>query len=194
MSNNSAKVTTQPVNGVTEAVAVIPTALTASTASNNAVAVNNTAIERLQQLESLFLGGPIMSSATATSEAKCFSTETLLDVLMVLYNECCNSSLRKEKTVSEFIELGKAIIFAILYNFWSLFILSTLCSYGGVASPTLCFIDWKFLTTHVYSLYMVWYFQLMSAEGNLKISWMYLQILSSEDRAKHCFTNEWTLV
>lgn len=111
MSNNSAKVTTQPVNGVTEAVAVIPTA---STASNNAVAVNNTAIERLQQLESLFLGGPIMSSATATSEAKCFSTETLLDVLMVLYNECCNSSLRKEKTVSEFIELGKTIFFAIL--------------------------------------------------------------------------------
>ena len=112
MSNNSAKVTTQPVNGVTEAVAVIPTALTASTASNsNAVAVNNTAIERLQQLESLFLGGPIMSSATATSEAKCFSTETLLDVLMVLYNECCNSSLRKEKTVSEFIELGKTIYF-----------------------------------------------------------------------------------
>ena len=115
MSNNSAKVTTQPVNGITEAVAntaSIPTALTASTASNsNAVAVNNTAIERLQQLESLFLGGPIMSSATATSEAKCFSTETLLDVLMVLYNECCNSSLRKEKTVSEFIELGKTIYF-----------------------------------------------------------------------------------
>ena len=113
MSNNSAKVTTQPVNGITEAVAntaSVPTALTTSTASNsNAVAVNNTAIERLQQLESLFLGGPIMSSATATSEAKCFSTETLLDVLMVLYNECCNSSLRKEKTVSEFIELGKKI-------------------------------------------------------------------------------------
>lgn len=141
MSNNSAKVTTQPVNGVTEAVAVIPTALTASTASNNAVAVNNTAIERLQQLESLFLGGPIMSSATATSEAKCFSTETLLDVLMVLYNECCNSSLRKEKTVSEFIELGKTIVFAILNNFWNLLILSTLCSYGGVASPQLYFID-----------------------------------------------------
>ena len=121
MSNNSAKVTTQPVNGVSEAVAgvaAIPTVLTASTASNsNAVAVNNTAIERLQQLESLFLGGPIMSSATATSEAKCFSTETLLDVLMVLYNECCNSSLRKEKTVSEFIELGKEI-----YTFFLIFI------------------------------------------------------------------------
>lgn len=42
----------------------------------------------------------------SANQAKCFSTETLLDVLMVLYNECCNSSLRKEKTVSEFIELG----------------------------------------------------------------------------------------
>ena len=62
-----------------------------------------TALERLRELEALFLGGPLMS----TNEAKCFSTETLLDVLMVLYNECCNSSLRKEKTVSEFIELGK---------------------------------------------------------------------------------------
>ena len=77
MSNNSAKVTTQPVNGE----AAIP--------ASQQVAVNNTAIERLQQLEALFLGGPIMSSApTATSEIKCsFSTETLLDVLMVLYNE-----------------------------------------------------------------------------------------------------------
>lgn len=96
MSNNSAKVTTQPVNGV-------------EAGMSQPVAVNNTAIERLQQLEALFLGGPIMSSApTATSEIKCsFSTETLLDVLMVLYNECSNSSLRKEKTVSEFIDLGK---------------------------------------------------------------------------------------
>ena len=130
MSNNSAKVTTQPVNGV-------------EAGMSQPVAVNNTAIERLQQLESLFLGGPIMSSATATSEAKCFSTETLLDVLMVLYNECCNSSLRKEKTVSEFIELGKTIFFLLyyLYNFWNLLILSILCSYSGVASPQLYFID-----------------------------------------------------
>ena len=156
MSNNSAKVTTQPVNGVTEAVAVIPTA---STASNNAVAVNNTAIERLQQLESLFLGGPIMSSATATSEAKCFSTETLLDVLMVLYNECCNSSLRKEKTVSEFIELGKTIVFFCYATYTLEFVLFwALCAVmGGVTSPQLYFIDWTILMAHVYSLYMVWY-------------------------------------
>ena len=64
-----------------------------------------TAFDRLRELEALFLGGPLVS----VNEAKCFSTETLLDVLMVLYNECCNSSLRKEKTVSDFIELGKSI-------------------------------------------------------------------------------------
>ena len=62
-------------------------------------------IERLRNLEALFLEGPVNAH-----EAKCFSTETLLDVLMVLFNECCNSSLRKEKTVTEFIELGKSII------------------------------------------------------------------------------------
>ena len=115
MSNNSAKVTTQPVNGVEPVIAT--TAMVAPPSGqniNNTVAVNNTAIERLQQLEALFLSGPIMSSATATSEAKCFSTETLLDVLMVLYNECCNSSLRKEKTVSEFIELGKTMFYYII--------------------------------------------------------------------------------
>ena len=74
-----------------------------------------TALERLRELEALFLGGPLMS----TNEAKCFSTETLLDVLMVLYNECCNSSLRKEKTVSEFIELGKKFVMFLksdIYN------------------------------------------------------------------------------
>jgi len=59
----------------------------------------------MRDLEALFLGGPLISS----NEAKCFSTETLLDILMVLYNECCNSSLRKEKTVSEFIELVKPV-------------------------------------------------------------------------------------
>ena len=106
MSNNSGP--TAKVNGeASPVVAVIQPASSGGGQPPPPSAVNNTAIERLQQLEALFLGGPIMSSATTNSEAKCFSTETLLDVLMVLYNECCNSSLRKEKTVSEFIELGK---------------------------------------------------------------------------------------
>lgn len=65
-----------------------------------------TPIERMRDLEAVFLGGPLVSA----TEAKCFSTETLLDILMVLFNECCNSSLRKEKTVSEFIELGEILL------------------------------------------------------------------------------------
>lgn len=57
--------------------------------------------QRLRQLEALFLGGPIQG------KGQCFSIETLLDILLVLYDECCNSSLRREKTVSDFIQFGK---------------------------------------------------------------------------------------
>ena len=56
----------------------------------------------LQVLERLFLDGP-----STPHEAKALSTETLLDILLILYNECCNSSLRKEKTLTDFIELGR---------------------------------------------------------------------------------------
>lgn len=56
---------------------------------------------RLRQLESLFLGGPV--------QGQTFSIETLVDVLLILYDECCNSSLRREKTVSAFIEFVKPV-------------------------------------------------------------------------------------
>ncbi|XP_073988373.1 serine/threonine-protein kinase gek [Rhodnius prolixus] len=59
--------------------------------------------KRLRQLESLFLGGPVLG------QGQCFSLETLLDILLVLYDECCNSSLRREKTVSDFIEFAKPV-------------------------------------------------------------------------------------
>ena len=59
---------------------------------------------RMAELEALFLGGPL---ATKLQVAKSFSIETLLDVLVVLFDECSTSSLRREKTVSEFIELGE---------------------------------------------------------------------------------------
>ncbi len=58
--------------------------------------------DRLRELEAVFSDGP-----ESAHEAKAFSTETLLDILLILYNECCNSSLRKEKTVTDFIELGE---------------------------------------------------------------------------------------
>ena len=37
-----------------------------------------------------------------------YSMETLLDILVVLYDECCGSSLRRETTVSEVIDLGES--------------------------------------------------------------------------------------
>ena len=36
-----------------------------------------------------------------------FSVETLLDALMVLYDECCTSSFKKEKTVQDFSNSGE---------------------------------------------------------------------------------------
>lgn len=56
-----------------------------------------------------------LSSATSTStthqldshSGKIVSIETLLDVLVILYDECSNSSLRREKTVSDFLDICK---------------------------------------------------------------------------------------
>ena len=36
-----------------------------------------------------------------------FSVESLLDVLVVLFDECCSSNLCREKTVTDFVEYGK---------------------------------------------------------------------------------------
>ena len=80
-----------------------------SASTNSAIATaslaNTKCFESLRLLEALFLGGPI-----SAHEAKCFSTETLLDVLLVLFSECNQSSLRKEKTVTEFIDLGTYVL------------------------------------------------------------------------------------
>ena len=59
------------------------------------------AMDRLKKLEQLYIGGVQNSGGQAAS------VETLLDVLVVLYDECCNSTLRREKTVSDFVEYGK---------------------------------------------------------------------------------------
>ena len=37
-----------------------------------------------------------------------YSVETLLDATVVLYDECCTSSFKKEKTVSEFVAGGRS--------------------------------------------------------------------------------------
>lgn len=56
---------------------------------------------RLKKLEELLLDGP------ARSGGQCLSVETLLDVLVCLYDECSNSPLRREKNILEFLEWGK---------------------------------------------------------------------------------------
>ncbi|CAF0784390.1 unnamed protein product [Didymodactylos carnosus] len=38
------------------------------------------------------------------------SVEALLDAFIVLYDECCNSTLRREKTISEFIDHAKSFV------------------------------------------------------------------------------------
>lgn len=67
---------------------------------------------RLKQLERLLLtsGGEEASSSSSTTTT-IISVETLIDALLVLYDECCNSALRREKTVSDFLEMSMSSAF-----------------------------------------------------------------------------------
>ncbi|XP_061610757.1 serine/threonine-protein kinase MRCK alpha isoform X3 [Phyllopteryx taeniolatus] len=56
---------------------------------------------RLKKLEKLILDGP------TDSNGQCLSVETLLDVLVCLYDECNNSPLRREKNILEFLDWAK---------------------------------------------------------------------------------------
>uniref|UniRef100_A0A8C7IFM0 non-specific serine/threonine protein kinase n=1 Tax=Oncorhynchus kisutch TaxID=8019 RepID=A0A8C7IFM0_ONCKI len=56
---------------------------------------------RLKKLEKLILDGP------AQSNGQCLSVETLLDILICLYDECNNSPLRREKNILEFLDWAK---------------------------------------------------------------------------------------
>ncbi|KAK7907365.1 hypothetical protein WMY93_015977 [Mugilogobius chulae] len=53
---------------------------------------------RLKKLEKLILDGPVQSNG------HCLSVETLLDILVCLYDECNNSPLRREKNILEFLD------------------------------------------------------------------------------------------
>ncbi|KAJ6666849.1 hypothetical protein lerEdw1_018851 [Lerista edwardsae] len=53
---------------------------------------------RLRQLEQFILDGPTQTNG------QCFSVETLLDILICLYDECNNSPLRREKNILEYLE------------------------------------------------------------------------------------------
>ncbi|XP_056873722.1 serine/threonine-protein kinase MRCK alpha isoform X2 [Takifugu flavidus] len=56
---------------------------------------------RLKKLEKLVLDGPVVSNG------QCLSVESLLDVLVCLYDECNNSPLRREKNIMEFLDWAK---------------------------------------------------------------------------------------
>lgn len=60
---------------------------------------------RLKKLEKLILDGPVQSTG------QCLSVETLLDILVCLYDECNNSPLRREKNILEFLDWGKQVYF-----------------------------------------------------------------------------------
>lgn len=60
--------------------------------------------ERLRKLSDLYVGG------VQNSNGQALSVETLLDVLIVLYDECCNSTLRREKNISEFVDFARQIV------------------------------------------------------------------------------------
>ncbi|XP_061167122.1 serine/threonine-protein kinase MRCK alpha-like isoform X2 [Saccostrea echinata] len=60
--------------------------------------------ERLKKLSDLYVGG------VPNSNGQALSVETLLDVLIVLYDECCNSTLRREKNISEFLDFARQIV------------------------------------------------------------------------------------
>ncbi|XP_066525084.1 serine/threonine-protein kinase MRCK alpha isoform X1 [Hoplias malabaricus] len=56
---------------------------------------------RLKKLEKIILDGPVQSNG------QCFSVETLLDVVLCLFDECNNSPLRREKNIAEFLDWAK---------------------------------------------------------------------------------------
>ncbi|KAM3968676.1 serine/threonine-protein kinase gek [Aphomia sociella] len=65
-------------------------------------------IKRLKQIETMFL-----SRRVQIPRSHGLSVETLLDVLLVLYDECCNSSLRREKAIADFIQSVKPVATAM---------------------------------------------------------------------------------
>ncbi|KAH9523079.1 Serine/threonine-protein kinase MRCK alpha, partial [Bulinus truncatus] len=66
--------------------------------------------KRLKRLEEVYLKG------VARSKGQAVSIETLLDALLVLYDECNSASLRREKNISEFVEFARPVTSYIRQN------------------------------------------------------------------------------
>lgn len=66
---------------------------------------NNINIEsRVDEIKRLILNNSINNSTV-------LHIDGLLDSFIVLYDECCNGTLRGEKTIREFLEYGKLFYF-----------------------------------------------------------------------------------
>jgi hypothetical protein len=61
--------------------------------------MNDDVESRLSELERLLFNSSIKDQTV-------LGVEALLDAFIVLYDECCSSTLRREKTIAEFIEHG----------------------------------------------------------------------------------------
>ena len=62
-----------------------------------------TALERITQLDELYTGGRVRNVEEVAS------VECLLDILLLLHEECGQSTQRRERNFSEFLELSKYV-------------------------------------------------------------------------------------
>lgn len=62
---------------------------------------NGSGMERIFQLEKLY------TSKSRGVHRNAFSTEALLDILVVLYDECNTTVMKRDKRVLDFLEIGK---------------------------------------------------------------------------------------
>jgi len=66
---------------------------------------NNINIEsRFEEVKRLILNYSINDSTV-------LSIDGLLDALLVLYDECCNATFKREKTIIEFLEYGNSLFY-----------------------------------------------------------------------------------
>jgi serine/threonine-protein kinase MRCK len=66
---------------------------------------NNINIEsRFEEIKRLILN-------YSTNDSTVLSIDGLLDALLVLYDECCNATLKREKTIIEFLEYGNNLFY-----------------------------------------------------------------------------------
>lgn len=74
---------------------------------------NDAAGRRLNALEKLYT-----SPHSGNGQREKFSTETLLDILIVLFDECNTTVMKRDKRVLDFLEVGMSFSSAFISNFF----------------------------------------------------------------------------